>query len=110
MSKTRTKKITPHTLTPWQNDATYKYYEKHVIRHNGLVIAIICHGDGVDDAEAEANARLIVAAPSLLEACKSVREWLLDTKQIPDNGISHPAFVKANNLVTAVIALSEVTR
>ncbi len=46
-------------------------------------------------------------ATDLLAACKSVRNWLLDTKQIPDDGISHPLFIKANNLVNAAIAKAE---
>ena len=31
----------------------------------------------LDKAEVEANARLIAAAPELLEACKAVEEWWL---------------------------------
>lgn len=61
---------TKHTPGPWQNDDTLKYNQRHCIRHNGLIIALICKS-AMDRTEqdAEANARLIAAAPELLEAC-----------------------------------------
>ena len=56
--------------------------------------------------EALANARLIAAAPAMLEALRDIRSWLLDSGQLIDDGISHPAFVKANNSANAAIALA----
>lgn len=60
-------------------------------------------------AEMQANARLIAAAPDLLEAVKAIREWLLFNGPVQDDGITHPAFVKANNLANVAIAKAEGT-
>jgi hypothetical protein len=58
--------------------------------------------------EAAANARLIAAAPDLLDACKIVRQWLCDTRLIdPKDPIANPAFIKANNAVLKAIAKAE---
>jgi hypothetical protein len=52
------------------------------------------------------RARLVAAAPAMLEALKDIRSWLLDSGQLIDDGISHPAFVKANNAANAAIDLA----
>ena len=44
------------------------------------------------------------AAAELLDACQSVQKWLLDTGQLVDDGIAHPLFINANNIVAAAIA------
>jgi hypothetical protein len=66
-----------HTPGPWEIDHTGKYY-KPCIRHNGIIIALLAKNDAGlvmpenQQAEDEANARLIAAAPELLEALKAV--------------------------------------
>ena len=67
--------MSDYTPAPWTIDDTQKYYPKSCIRHRGV---IICHLPTLADSrgaarlEDEANARLIAAAPELLEACKQL--------------------------------------
>ncbi len=65
---------TKHTLGPWILDTTGKYYPKDVVRHNGVVVCRVAPKDrpGQTPGESAANARLIVSAPDLLEACKNL--------------------------------------
>ena len=67
---------TKHTPAPW-----------HVINEECLVITdnfgqelFEYTAEGKDEfiTEAEANARLIAAAPELLEALESISDWILD--------------------------------
>ena len=70
-----------HTQGKWKNDNTGEYYNGHWIRMNGVLIAKISHQKGgKSKGEPEANARLITAAPDLLEACKYTIEQLRDIK------------------------------
>jgi hypothetical protein len=61
-----------HTLGPWQLDATERIYTGKIIRHNGVQICRMIDQVTTDTPEVEANARLIAAAPDLLDACKKV--------------------------------------
>jgi len=63
MARTQQPVSTP-TPGPWENDASRKYYDKHVIRKNGLIIAAV-HTSALDRTriDAEANGRLLAAAP-----------------------------------------------
>ena len=64
-----------HTQGKWKNDNTGEYYNGHWIRMNGVLIAKISHQKGgKSKGEPEANARLIAAAPDLLEALKEIAE------------------------------------
>jgi hypothetical protein len=62
-----------YTKGPWEIDRTEKYY-KPCIRHNGIVIALLARNDAAlvmpenQQAEDDANARLIAAAPEMYEA------------------------------------------
>lgn len=61
-----------HTPAPWKIDETKKIY-KPCIRHNGIVVCLLLEAQlGVEVEEAEANAKLIAAAPELLEALKGL--------------------------------------
>lgn len=66
--------MTTHTPAPWSFDSTRDYSPKRVIRHNGLVVCVLL--DSKADDEAEADARLIAAAPDLLAACKAASHFL----------------------------------
>mgnify|MGYP001570416623 CR=1 FL=1 len=46
---------------------------------------------------------LHAAAPELLAALEAIVEWLCDNGPVVDDGITHPLFVKANNLAHAAI-------
>lgn len=60
---------TNHTPGPWSNNKWNS--EEHQISANGGTIALISHSHSlVSESEADANARLIAAAPEMLEACK----------------------------------------
>ncbi len=39
----------------------------------------------------------------LKKALKAIQEWLLDNGPVVDDGITHPLFVKANNLAHAAL-------
>ena len=62
---------TKHTPGPWkQGDACFS--DMRSIRSNGHRIAVADGGISTSDAEDHANARLIAAAPDLLEALESL--------------------------------------
>lgn len=59
---------TKHTPGPWlYNDTTAQVHPPH-----SATIAEVCN----HDLNREANARLIAAAPELLEACVAMAEWV----------------------------------
>jgi hypothetical protein len=58
-----------HTPGPWMTDADWMTDEPVVRTPDGDVIAACC---ALLEGEAPANARLIAAAPDLLEACRAM--------------------------------------
>ena len=67
--------MSKHTPGPWNAKEEWLYKGKHHTAGNGPEVLGICivrrHSDADGRCEvAEANARLIAAAPDLLEACK----------------------------------------
>ena len=48
--------------------------------------------------------RLRAVNKELVRTLKLVQRWLLYDGPIEDDGITHPAFVKANNAVSAALA------
>jgi len=63
--------------------------------HNAISIA------AVPDPEAEANARLIAAAPELLDACKAAHGWLMAF------AVDHPDIYDKMDQLGAAIARAE---
>lgn len=64
-----------HTPGPWHVDPTAPeafYQDVNVLRHSGLSVAVALHNGDITPAEVAANARLIAAAPALLEALQWV--------------------------------------
>ena len=62
-----------HTEGPWELDDSEKYYRRGAIRRNGMVVAFM--NDNWQPITAEerlANARLIAAAPDMLEALREM--------------------------------------
>lgn len=70
-------RVAQHTRGPWHVNpkAPESYYDDvSVLRHDGLVVAIVyCNGD-ISPEEVKANARLIAAAPEHLRALKQIAE------------------------------------
>lgn len=70
---------TKHTPGPWKVDATRTL---EGVRDDGKVqliaaiFGVVEHGDMRDKTRAEANARLIAAAPELLESCRQLSNML----------------------------------
>lgn len=62
-----------HTPGPWANRGTHIHYQKNPGGYR-FDIAEVFRDVGAQSADA--NARLIAAAPALLEACKAANDWL----------------------------------
>jgi len=62
---------TPHTPGPWSTDGTKSFY-------------VLRNGDFVANASTAANARLIAAAPQMLEALRAALEAMGDTYDARD--------------------------
>ena len=88
-----------HTPGPWiaQNVGGKGWF---IVTQDDLILAMTLKGDDSD----EADARLVAASPELLAALEAIVEWLCDNGPVVDDGITHPLFVKANNLARAAIA------
>jgi hypothetical protein len=67
-----------HTQGPWTTRTAFKHGEpvESVIQAGTEVLASAYDLGSDRRDEMEANARLIAAAPDLLEACKTFAEWL----------------------------------
>lgn len=69
------------TPGPWETDPTGRYYEGHVIRHNGMVVCRVLDLGFESHGNREANARLIAASPELFAALERATELLLPTNE-----------------------------
>jgi hypothetical protein len=70
-----------HTPGPWKFDGSREYHPKDVIRHNGMIVAVI--PTDFHRINRMANACLIAAAPTLLEALKECADWLGENYEGP---------------------------
>lgn len=61
-----------HSPGPWRIDGGY-----HLVSQNGIEIATLSKGDDFED-EQQANARLLSAAPELLEADEAAIQCIVD--------------------------------
>lgn len=97
---------TKHTPGPWE-DAEYPVvfapYPKDSV---AMVEVANCMLDRDIFDQWQANARLIAAAPELLEACKAVDEWLMEgfADSDADDPVYNEAFRRALRTVRAAIA------
>ena len=82
-----------HTPGPWEN---HKWNcEEHQISAKGGTIALVSHSHSlVSEAEADANARLIAAAPDMLEALRACLGDLSDIVRA-EGGDESPAMIQA---------------
>ncbi len=65
-----------HTPGPWHVDPDPRpnmEWNNHIYAANGLAVCFMAHSDGKADERDQANARLIAAAPELLEALLAVQ-------------------------------------
>jgi len=101
-----------HTPGPWRAEK----HPLHDHEHRSELWTIIAgEPDDCCDAEiaqviayeAEANARLIAAAPDMLKALKAIQEWLLSDCPVKPERFWNEKFVKANNLTAEAIAKVE---
>ena len=78
--------FTGHTAGPWN---TLQYGPVNVLAGRRMVATTGCYSSNVDtesvDAENEANARLIAAAPSILEYARKLESVLHDCEDYFDN-------------------------
>lgn len=85
---------TAHTPGPWQCEPFSRYDKSIIILPPGVSVDY----DDVDRAEAEANARLIAAAPEMLDAL----EKIVRATSVPAHKLTDTEFLRAS----ASIALS----
>ena len=64
-----------HTPGPWKRDERSRWL---IVTDSGDQVAVVRGGDNYDpqDQPADDRARLIAAAPELLEACEYVADWI----------------------------------
>jgi hypothetical protein len=92
--------MSKHTPGPWKWWTTHEGAHRINPHKGGLVIAS-CDTRNPFSEEQEANARLIAAAPDLLEACKAVKATC------PADPDINPEWQAAWDLLLAAIAKAE---
>jgi hypothetical protein len=70
---------------------------------------VTVYGGGVETESREANARLIAAAPDLLEALKTVRDYVSDIVEGHIEGSAKLKFVAREDIVTIDAAIAKAT-
>jgi len=93
--------MSKHTAGPWRQGP---YVSMEIVQdknkektgHIGVKIAHVCHFAGTRRETAEANAKLISAAPDMLAALKEMAEYMKSNKNVqnmqgPEYGIWHRA-------------------
>ena len=86
-----------HTPGPWVNDGSHPEWERNVVWAGDVVVA-----HAVDDqhGNADANARLIAAAPGLLSACRCALADLEGMCGLVEE--DHPCFETIEELKAAI--------
>lgn len=87
--------MTKHTPGPWKNEEGYRWLNA---RSDDRVIADMRIVGGVIEDEVKANARLIAAAPDLLEALESVADIWANAKP----GDQSPFGITARRIAAAI--------
>lgn len=94
-----------HTPGPWSvddDDRPRMEWNRHIYGPNGLAICFMAHSNGRNPKRDAANARLIAAAPALLEALQAIVKSLSD--QDEEGLIEH-----AEQMVAARAAIARAT-
>ena len=79
-----------HSKGPWETDGRVGYLD--IVCPKGRIAMMDCENDAFWDAELEANAALIVAAPDMLAALEFVLPCLMDINA------SHPQALSDDEL------------
>lgn len=88
---------TTHTPGPWATAVVVKDFVSVIDEKNGQYIADVYYrSDDDGNNETEANARLIAAAPELLEAAKDVCGLLFSLDNVDEN---HPAYQRLKEAI-----------
>lgn len=88
--------MSEYTPPPWDLDVG----ELFIVKEGKLDIASICTGPGIDRETAFANARLIAAAPELLEALRSLTEEVSKYAYSPEFEHMGPLVMDARAAIT----------
>ncbi len=101
---TQTKEQVEHTKGPWRVTGTAQDF---VVRNKGAIyVAGIGRAQG--DGQPEANARLIAAAPELLEACRNAQMRLVKiVKEYDVTPDAYPGAYDSIRELEACLALAE---
>jgi hypothetical protein len=87
-----------HTPAPWSLDRLYNGPTVYVVGSDGVSVANLRKHPERDDAEMQANAKLIAAAPELLAALIRLRDLDVNCTQAEDVAAwaqAHAAIAKA---------------
>ena len=110
MSKLNNTHTQPHTPGPWVTDEAVQHamggeriFKVIADRPYGGLIADVSAW-WVDTQTAQANARLIAAAPELLEALKLAQAWMIS---VPNNDEDDTEHTRVVELVADTIAKAE---
>jgi hypothetical protein len=100
--------MSKHTLGPWQY-APLQWNGDHVNESPGSIVGgddgrwfIATLESLYDEAENAANARLIAAAPELLESLRSLLEWAVSTPLLDDDLLAEnePEVIRARTVLS----------
>ena len=84
--------MTKHTAAPWLIGENRYDYDLIIRSANNDPVCSVIYA-GYSKAEAKANARLIAAAPELLEELKNVMDRLVDKNETDDSAINARAAI-----------------
>ena len=106
---------TKHTPAPWDRKliCTGEYSSAWRVSHTfkpAIYPRIICDVNAnLGDTQGDANAKLIAAAPELLEACQKLVTWLRSIRDEDENLVIDHGFVDGFNLTAAEGIIAKAT-
>ncbi len=93
---------TKHTPGPWEPELHEGCWRITTYADGAKVVPAAVHGDDDFSPIYAANARLIAAAPELLDACEVALAWLVNHwEEFDSETIVHPHCLR-NDIVTAI--------
>jgi hypothetical protein len=88
-----------HTPGPWATDGQFGFLD--VVSSKGRIAMIDCDNDDIFGADIEANARLIAAAPDLLDALETAEKWVAQYRGLDGHDAAARSMLA---VITAAIA------